>query len=111
MKKFLSMVLGSILLFGCQSWQGTKEVQGTLILGHEVRAFRDSQDNKEYWLIDKTGKLMAKYQEIIGSETPRYQPVKTILKVEYCSSPQDGFGAEYDGCYEVKEIISLLKGK
>ena len=37
----------------------------------------------------------------------KYQPIKAILKVQDIGEQTDGFGAEYEGTYEVKEIISL----
>ncbi len=105
------IVLTTSLLLGCAMHYDTKEVQGILTMGHEVRVFRDFYDNREYWIIDKSGILMKKYQEIIGSSLTRYQPVHALLDVVNCTEPQEGFGSEYEGCYEVKEIISLSKNR
>ncbi len=109
MKKFLGVVLGLFLLLGCNWDQSSKKVTGILIMGHEVRAFREQGSDKEFWIIDKSGILMKKYQEIIGSSVINYEKVDARLEVINCTQPQDGFGAEYDGCYEVKNIISLKK--
>ncbi len=101
-------ILGCLLVvLGCQQEPVSKEVNGILQLGHEVRSFRDNADNKEYWLIDKSGRLMSEYQKILGDEVAKYQPVKARLKVREIAKPQDGFGADYDGAYELEEIIDL----
>ena len=107
MNKLWTIFLGLLLVLGCQQAPEPKEVSGTLRLGHEVRAFRDNADNKEYWLIDKSGRLMSEYQKVLGTEVIKYQPVKAKLKVKETTNPQDGFGADYDGTHELEEIIFL----
>ncbi len=109
--KFLIMFLGCIFLFSCTAPSDTKEVQGILTIGHEVRSFKDYQTDKEYWIIDKSNILVKKYYETTGAGAVRYQPIFAVLKVAETSKPQDGFGSEYDGCYELKEIISLSNSK
>ena len=78
-------------------------------MGHEVRSFTDNSDKKEYWLIDKSQSLMPAYQKIIGQEVADYQPIHARLQVKDIGKIEDGFGAEYDGGYEVKKIISIQK--
>lgn len=107
MNKLWTICLGLLLVLGCQQAPEPKEVSGTLRLGHEVRAFQDNADNKEYWLIDKSGRLMSEYQKLLGTEIIKYQPVNARLKVRETTNPQDGFGADYDGTYELEEIIEL----
>lgn len=111
MKKVILCLVG-LLLVGCgiynhQDTNNIKTVSGTLVIGHEVRAFTDNQDGKEYWVIDKSGKLIAEYKKTIGTDIVNYEPVKAKLKVQQKSKMTDGFGADYTGTYEVKEIISL----
>lgn len=86
-----------------------QQVQGVLRLGHEVRSFENTVDCKEYWIVDKSGKLMREYQKIVGEESVRYQPVQARLKVKNLGKMSEGFGAEYDGAYEVMEIEELSK--
>lgn len=105
MKKLLIIALSLGILSGCSD--NTKEVEGTIRLGHEVRAFTDNQDQKEYWLIDKSGQLKTAYQQAIGSNVMNYQPIKAKLKVQDLGKIEDGFAAEYDGTYEVKQILTL----
>ena len=107
MNKLWTIFLGLLLMIGCQQAPEPKEVSGTLQLGHEVRAFRDNADNKEYWLIDKSGRLMTEYQKLLGTETVKYQPVQATLKVREITEPQEGFGADYDGTDELEDIVLL----
>lgn len=103
-KTYLALFLITGLICACSQ---SKEVNGTLRLGHEVRSFTDASDHKEYWLIDKSGQLMPAYQKIIGQETINYQPINARLTVKDIGKINDGFGAEYDGAYELKKIIEL----
>lgn len=111
MMKFLIMFLGCIFLSGCVAPSDTKEVQGILTIGHEVRSFRDYQTDKEYWIIDRSGTLLPKYYQEVGPNAVNYQPIFAVLKVTETAKLQDGFGSEYDGCYELQEIISLSNSK
>lgn len=104
MNKIASILALLIFISGCNQ---TKEVEGTLRLGHEVRSFTDTSDNKEYWLIDKSGKLRDEYQKVIGQEIINSQPIHARLEVKDIGKPEDGFGAEYDGGYELQKIIQL----
>ena len=70
MKNIYIVLLSLSLLTNCSD--GVKEVEGTVRLGHEVRAFTDNKDQKEYWLLDKSGTLEKVYQEAIHSKTMNY---------------------------------------
>ena len=105
MKSTYILLLSLSLLTNCSD--GVKEVEGTMRLGHEVRAFTDNKDQKEYWLLDKSGTLEKAYQEAIHSRIMNYQPVRAKLKVQPRKKSEDGFAAEYDGTYEVKQILTL----
>lgn len=105
MKKIIFSCV-ALLLIGCSN-QPDNIVNGTLVMGHEVRAFTQDGQDKEYWLIDKSGELYNKYQEIAPIEQGAYIPVHAELKVKKLPKMEDGFGAEYDGTYEVVEILSV----
>ena len=47
------------------------------------------------------------YQKAIGSNIMNYRPVKAKLTVQDLGKIKEGFAAEYNGTYEVQEIISL----
>lgn len=97
-----------VLLSGCLD-NNEYHVDGVLRLGHEVRSFLDNRDCKEYWLVDKSGQLMEKYKEVIGSKIINNQPVQARLKVKNIGKMSEGFGADYDGAYEVIEIEEMSK--
>ena len=97
-----------VLLSGCFE-NNEYHVDGVLRLGHEVRSFENMADCKEYWIVDKSGKLMEKYKEVIGSQIINNQPIQARLKVKNLGKMSEGFGAEYDGAYEVIEIEDLSK--
>lgn len=105
MKNIYIVLLSLSLLTNCSD--GVKEVEGTVRLGHEVRAFTDNKDQKEYWLLDKSGNLEKAYQEAIHSKIMNYHPVRAKLKVQPRKKSEDGFAAEYDGTYEIKQILTL----
>ena len=107
MKNICLILLSVIIITSCTDNSKTKEIEGTIRLGHEVRAFTDNQDKKEYWLIDKSGNLEKAYQKAIGSNIMNYRPVKAKLTVQDLGKIKEGFAAEYDGTYEVQKIISL----
>ena len=105
MKNIYIVLLCLSFLTSCSN--EVKEVEGTARLGHEVRAFTDNKDQKEYWLLDKSGTLEKAYQEAIHSRIMNYQPVRAKLKVQPRKKSEDGFAAEYDGTYEIKQILTL----
>ena len=107
MEKNFCIIILSTLLFSCGAADDCKEVSGILRFGHEVRSFTNLEDSKEYWIVDKSGKLMAEYKKIIGTEIINNRPVSAKLKVKKVEKQPDGFGKEYTGTYEVKEIIYL----
>lgn len=116
MKKLKITAIMSAFMFlisACSALQqnDTKTVTGTLALGHEVRSFTDDADGKEYWVIDKSGKLMQMYKNVIGSNIINSQPTEAKLLVKELPILEDGFGAEYDGTYQVIEIISVTNTK
>ena len=109
MRKIL-LFLFCIFITAC-SEPTEKVVSGTLTMGHEVRAFIEDGQNKEYWIIDKSGDLYKQYLQIVPIEQGAYVPINAEIKVKELPKMEDGFGAEYDGTYEVLEIISLYPTK
>lgn len=107
MIKNFCIVVSTLLLLSCGLTKNCREVSGILRFGHEVRSFTNLEDGNEYWIVDKSGKLMAEYKKIIGTEVINNQPVSAKLKILKIEKQPDGFGKEYAGTYELKEIISL----
>lgn len=82
-------------------------VSGRLIIGHEVRSFIADGDTTEYWIIDETDSLKPLYEKAAGEKAKPYTAVKASLRVVDAGKSAEGFAAEYDGVYRVKEIIEV----
>lgn len=83
-------------------------LEGVLRIGHEVRSFTPQGSEKEFWIVDKTGELNSLYDQATHG-MKNGQPLHIRLKAEYDGQWEDGFAAEYDGVYLVREILSLGK--
>ncbi len=81
-------------------------LEGVLCMGHEVRSFKPENSEEEFWFVDKTGTLDDLYDKITGGQK-NGKPVKATLKVEYNGKWDDGFAADYDGVYLVREVLRL----
>lgn len=77
---------------------------GEVRIGHEVRSFRPDNDGREFWLVDKTGTLTTVYDRKTGGQK-NGKSLRMTLKLEYNGKWNDGFAAEYDGVYFVREVI------
>ena len=53
-------------------------MEGELRIGHEVRAFTPSGSDREFWIVDKTGQLLEKYDKITKGQK-NDKPVKATL--------------------------------
>ena len=82
-------------------------VNGRLIIGHEVRSFIADGDTTEYWIIDETDSLKPLYEKAVGEKVKPYTAVKASLRVVDAGKSTEGFAAEYDGVYRVKEVIEV----
>lgn len=82
-------------------------MNGTLTIGHEIRSFRPDGGG-EFWFVDKTGRLEQMYDNVTGGEK-NGEPCRAALKVEYNGRWDDGFAADYDGVYFVREVVGLSK--
>lgn len=82
------------------------EKEGILTIAHEVRSFRPDGENAEYWIVDKTGILMQEYDRLTAGDKNGI-PVRARLKLEYNGKWDDGFAAEYDGVFFVRQVIGL----
>ncbi len=103
---FLMLVLFGILSVSC-SRTTSLTVRGKLSIGHEVSSFIPCGDTTDYWVDDQTGELDSLYKTVVGEKSEPYAPVYVELKVNKVDLPTEGFAAEYDGMYEVVEIIKV----
>lgn len=90
------------------STQVLYNLSGEIRIGHEVRSFRPENSDKEYWLVDKTGTLTEIYDRKTGGQK-NGKPLQMMLKLEYNGKWDDGFAADYDGVYFVREVLDGQK--
>ena len=60
-----------------------------------------------YWIIDETDSLKPLYEKAVGEKAKPYTAVKASLRVVDAGKSAEGFAAEYDGVYRVKEVIDI----
>ena len=56
---------------------------------------------------DSTGTLEASYQKTVGDGAEPYTPVYVELKVRDQGKATDGFALDYDGVYQIEEIVAI----
>ncbi len=83
-------------------------LRGRVVLAHEVRAFTPEGDTTEYWIVDRSGVLERAYDSVTGGQK-NGKPAWAGLKVRYKGPSDEGFAAEYEGVFEVEEVISVEK--
>ena len=84
----------------------TPTVKGKLIIGHETRSFTSEGDSTDYWIVDKTGELLQKYDgETKGIKNGT--PVYVELEVIDMGKSDEGFAADYAGVYHVMKINKI----
>lgn len=86
----------------------TRPVKGTLVIGHEVRSFTAAGDTLAHWIVDETGTLLKKYDEVTEG-TKNGIPVYAELEVSDTGKATDGFAAGYGSVYHVIKIISITR--
>lgn len=82
-------------------------VKGQLVMGHEGEVFTPCGSKDAFWVEDTTDKLKSQYEEFTKDAKEHYTPIYAELKVVDKGKTTEGFAAEYDGVYEVIEVISV----
>ena len=83
-------------------------LRGRVVLAHEVRAFIPEGDTTEYWIVDRSGALERAYDSVtVGQKNGL--PACAGLKVRYKGPSDEGFAADYEGVFEVVEVLSVTK--
>ena len=77
-------------------------MKGRITFGPEVRKFRPDNEDKDYWVIDKSGYLQERYNESGAAEWSS----DAELEVRQTDSSASEFGSEYAGTLQVLRIIS-----
>ena len=85
-------------------------VEGQVIIGHEVRAFRPCSESESLWLMGRSPALkeiMAAYQRMRPDEKP-YRPVFAVLSGDRTAPPIDGFGADYQSAFWATHLLWMV---
>ena len=81
-------------------------VKGELVIGHEVRSFIAEGDSVDYWVVDETGELMQKYDEITKG-IKNGKPVYVELEVIDMGKAEEGFAADYASVYQIMKVNKI----
>ena len=84
------------------------QLRGRIVLAHEVRSFIPEGDTVEYWIVDRSGALEREYDRVTGGQK-NGMPARVELKARYKGPSDEGFAADYEGIFEVEEILSVEK--
>ena len=82
---------------------------GLFVWGHEVRSFRPCGSEDELWLIgppEVMEPLVAEYRKLTDGP---HQPVYVRFVGDVSGAPEDGFGADYDGVFGVREVVEIRR--
>ena len=106
----MNLALPVILLLVTAGTVMAQELQGLLVLGHEVRTLQPCGDKRTFWVhAPQSGQELASaYQHI--ATTP-YEPVFAALEGVFVDRQTTGFAADYDGTIEVHTVRLLSREK
>lgn len=51
--------------------------------------------------------VQQEYERVVPDGMKNYTPVRVEMKVKYLGKSDEGFAAEYDGVYEVLELLKM----
>jgi uncharacterized membrane protein len=77
---------------------------GHAVFGHEVRTIRPCGEDSTLWAIDSTQLTWDVHRELAPGMAP-YEEVFVVVEGSPANSPQDGFGADYDGAFYVDRVL------
>jgi hypothetical protein len=89
--------------------EGELLLQGWLVMGHEVRAFRPCGSWPESWLLGDSPALSAvdaAYRAALPAAAP-YTPLFVTLVGRAADAPDTGFGASYDRGFSVSRLVQV----
>lgn len=86
--------------------QKVESVKGYVTIAHEVRSFTAEGDTVSYWIVDETGELNEKYDQVTkGSKNG--VPVYVALDIIDLGKSDEGFAANYPSVYQVVKINKI----
>lgn len=84
-----------------------KKMHGIVTIAPEVRTFRPDGTTTDYWIIDKSGYLQARYED---AKVPEWK-AEAELELKEVINPTAEFAKNYAGTYEVMRVIGLDESK
>ena len=104
-----ALVLGfvSLLASGSEAGAGDSPLRGRLVIGHEVRTFQPCTFEEPLWLTGTPASidsLMQSYRKALPGASP-YAPLFATIAGRRVDAPAQGFGADYPGGFEVRELV------
>ena len=89
--------------------EGERILEGWVTIGHEVRSFTPCSGKRELWLLGNSPAfkdVMTAYREVLPSPEP-YTPLFMIVTGKFADHPTDGFGAEYQGAFFIRQLVRV----
>ena len=80
--------------------------KGKIILGLEGNSFQPCDNDKVFYVIDRTGTLEKNYNEIVEGK-PKFTPVYAEVEVVEKPSSSQPYAVDYAGIYEITKFLSI----
>lgn len=80
--------------------------KGKIILGLEGNSFQPCDNDKVFYVIDKTGTLENTYKKLIEGK-PKFTPVYAEVEVVEKPSSSQPYAVDYAGIYEITKFLSI----
>ena len=109
-RTFERKTMNSIPAYRLTPAKKIKSVKGKLVMGHETSSFTPEGYSETYWITDKTGNLIRKYNELTNGKRSG-DCVYAELEVTESEKTADGLATGYAGVLEVTNIIRLTDEK
>ena len=77
---------------------------GHAVFGHEVRTIRPCGEDSTLWAIDSTQLTWDVHREL-SPGLEQYEEVFVVVEGSQADAPLDGFGADYDGAFNVDRVL------
>ena len=82
----------------------TQTYRGYAVHGHEVRSFRPCGQDEPLWVIGPSDLLWTLCKSLAPPQSP-YHEVFVVVEARRLPAPSEGFGADYSGGIEIKDVL------
>ena len=108
-----SLAVVLFLVLGCATPLGQdRPIEGEYYWGAEVNSFRPCEGEDHYWVV--AGDLQAELTTAIETRTgAAYEPLLIVVRgaPRAFGPTDDGFALQYDGIFDVSEILEISDSK